>query len=34
MDIDKWKKIKNAGIAITAINLALLAIQILLWLSR
>ena len=34
MEIDKWNKIKNAGIAVTAINLILLAIQILLLLSR
>nr|DAH90315.1 MAG TPA: hypothetical protein [Caudoviricetes sp.] len=34
MDIEKWKRIRNAGIAVTVINLVLLAIQILLWLSR
>lgn len=34
MDIEKWKRIKNAGIAITVINLALLVIQILLLLSK
>ena len=34
MDIEKLKRIRNAGIAITAINLILLAVQILLLLSK
>ena len=33
MDIEKWMRIKNSGIAVTVINLILLAIQILLYLS-
>ena len=34
MDIEKLKRIRNAGIAITVINLILLAVQILLLLSK
>lgn len=34
MNYNKLKRLRNAGITITIINLVLLAIQILLWLSR